>query len=151
MTTRRDFFIHTCQTITLATIAGALQGCGGGSPTSPSAGSPLPLVNGTVVNGTVAVTIDAASPLSAVGGVALVQTNVGNFLVAHTAQGSFTAMTAICTHQTCTITGFESQVFVCPCHGSRFSTTGAVVTGPAVTSLRQFATQFSNNVLTIAV
>jgi len=149
MTTRRDFCIHAGQAITLASIAGVLPGCG--SPTSPSTGLPLPLVNGTVVNGAVAVTIDASSPLLAVGSAALVQTNVGNFLVAHTAQSSFTAMTAICTHQTCTITGFESQTFVCPCHGSRYNTSGVVVTGPAISSLRQFATQFSNNILTIAV
>ena len=149
MTTRRDFCIHACQALSIAGVAGALQGCG--SPTSPSAGSPLPLVNGTVVNGTVAVTIDASSPLVAVGSAALIQTNLGDFLVAHTAQSSFTAMTAICTHQTCTITGFESATFVCPCHGSRYNTSGVVVTGPALSSLRQFATQFSSNVLTIAV
>jgi Rieske Fe-S protein len=103
------------------------------------------------VNGAVTVTIDAASPLSAVGSAALVQTNGGNFLVAHTAQSSFTAMTAICTHEACTITGFESQQFVCPCHGSRFNTNGVVVMGPAVSSLRQFPTEFSNSVLTFAV
>jgi cytochrome b6-f complex iron-sulfur subunit len=149
MTTRRDFCIHACQTISLASIAGALQGCG--SPTSPSADSPLPTINAAVVNGAVAVTIDAASPLSAVGGAALVQSSLSNFLVARTAQSSFSAVTAVCTHQGCTINGFENQIFVCPCHGSRFSTSGAVVAGPATRALQQFATEFSNNVLTIDV
>src|SRR6266705_1612442 len=127
MTTRREFCIHACQTISLASVAGALQGCGG-SPTSPAAASPLQSGNGTIVNGAVLVTIDAASLLSAVGSAALVQTAVGNFLVAHTAQSSFTAMTAICTHEACTTTGFESQTFVCPCHGSRYNTSGVVLT-----------------------
>jgi cytochrome b6-f complex iron-sulfur subunit len=149
MRTRRDFCIHACQTISLASIAGALQGCG--SPTSPSADSPLPTINAAVVNGAVAVTIDAASPLSAVGGAALVQSSLSNFLVARTAQSSFSAVTAVCTHQGCTINGFENQIFVCPCHGSRFSTSGAVVAGPATRALQQFATEFSNNVLTIDV
>jgi Rieske Fe-S protein len=61
----------------------------------------------------------------------------------------FTAMTAICTHETCTITGFESQEFVCHCHGSRFNTNGAVVLGPAVSSPQQFPTQCVNSALTI--
>jgi cytochrome b6-f complex iron-sulfur subunit len=150
VTTRRDFCIHACQTISLATVAGALQGCGG-SPTSPSAVPSLQTINGTIVNGAVAVTMDAASPLSAVGGAALVQSTAGNFLVSRTAQSAFSAVTAICTHQGCTINGFESQTFVCPCHGSRFNTSGVVLGGPAVLPLRQFATGFSNNVLTIAV
>jgi cytochrome b6-f complex iron-sulfur subunit len=149
MTTRRDFCIHACQTISLASIAGAFQGCG--SPTSPSADSPLPTINAVVLNGAVAVTIDAASPLSAVGGAALVQSSLSNFLVARTAQSSFSAVTAVCTHEECTINGFENQIFVCPCHGSRYSTSGAVVAGPATRALQQFATEFSNNVLTIAV
>jgi cytochrome b6-f complex iron-sulfur subunit len=150
MTTRRDFCIHACQTISLATVAGALQGCGG-SPTSPSAESPLQTINGTIVGGAVAVTIDAASPLAAAGGAALVQSAAGNFLVARTAQSSFSALTAICTHQGCTVNGFENQIFVCPCHGSRYNTSGAVVAGPATRALQQFATEFSNDVLTIAV
>ena len=44
----------------------------------------------------------------------------GTFLVARTAQESFSALTTICTHQTCTISGFDNTNFVCPCHGSRF-------------------------------
>ena len=39
--------------------------------------------------------------------------------------------------------------YVCPCHGSQYSTSGAVLNGPATQPLRQFATQFTNNVLTI--
>jgi cytochrome b6-f complex iron-sulfur subunit len=148
MSTRREFCIHACQAITLAGIAGLVEGCSG-SPTAPGGAPSLQAVNGTVVNGTVSVTIDAASPLAAVGSAALVQTTVGDFLVTRTAQNSFTAVTATCTHEACTITGFENQAFVCPCHGSRFSATGAVLTGPAFSPLRQFATQFANNVLTI--
>ena len=80
---------------------------------------------------------------------ALVQAGAGNFLVARTGQDTLTALTAICTHEGCTITRYRSSTYGCPCHGSEFSTSGAVKSGPATTSLRQFSTQFVNNVLTI--
>jgi cytochrome b6-f complex iron-sulfur subunit len=51
--------------------------------------------------------------------------------VVHGEQGFF-AMTAICTHLGC-LTQYEKEhnrIF-CPCHGSRFSLTGEVTTGPA--------------------
>ena len=44
-----------------------------------------------------------------------------------------------------------TRVYVCPCHGSEFNTSGAVVQGPATSSLRQFPTTFANNVVTISV
>ena len=93
----------------------------------------------------------ASSPLSSVGGAALVQSSSGNFLVARTAQDAFTALTAVCTHEACTVSGFQNQAYVCPCHGSRYSLSGTVLQGPAPASLRQFATRFANNVLTITV
>jgi cytochrome b6-f complex iron-sulfur subunit len=74
-----------------------------------------------------------------------------NPAVAHTGQDSFTALTAICTHEQCTVTGFDNQRYVCPCHGSQYDTSGWVVNGPAPTALRVFPTQFSNSVLTFTV
>jgi Rieske Fe-S protein len=109
------------------------------------------LVNGNVSGSTVVVQIDSSSPLAAVGGAAMVRSSGGTFLVARTGQDSFSALTTICTHQTCTITGFDSTNYVCPCHGSRFTTTGRVINGPASAPLRSFAAQFSNNVLTISL
>jgi cytochrome b6-f complex iron-sulfur subunit len=104
-----------------------------------------------VVNNAIALTIDASSPLNAVGGAALVQTSAGPFLVAQTSAGSFTALTAVCTHQGCTVSGFQSSQYVCPCHGSTYSTSGAVIQGPAPSPLRSFATRFAAGVLTITV
>ncbi len=60
-------------------------------------------------------------------------------------------MTAVCTHEGCAVSGFANSVYVCPCHGSEFNTSGAVVQGPATSSLRQFPTTFANNVVTISV
>ena len=111
----------------------------------------MSIVNGSASSGAVVVQIESASPLATVGGAAQVRSSGGVFLVARTAQESFTALTATCTHEACTVTGFDSSAFICPCHGSRFNTSGRVLTGPATSSLRTFATQFSNNVLTITL
>jgi cytochrome b6-f complex iron-sulfur subunit len=133
--TRRTF---CAQTATLAIFGGALgailEGCSSNSPTSPSNAAALPTVNGTAVGGGFTLTIDASSPLSPVGSAALVQTAIGDFLVAHTAQTSFVALSAICTHQTCVITGFGNQEYVCPCHGSTYDINGRVLGGPAPAS-----------------
>src|ERR1700674_3377536 len=146
--TRRTFCTRAA---TLAMFGGALgtilQGCS--SPTSPSTVPALPIVNGTRVSGGITLTIDASSPLLAVGNAALVQTAIGDFLVAHPSQNSFVALNAICTHQTCTITGFGNQNYACPCHGSTFDINGRVLGGPAPAALHQYATQFNNGVLTI--
>src|SRR5207253_7587110 len=84
-----------------------------------------------------------------VGGAVLVQSSAGNFLVSRTAPDTFAALTAVCTHEGCTITGYESSTYTCPCHGSQFSTTGGVLRGPAGRSLQSFATTFANGTLTI--
>jgi Rieske Fe-S protein len=95
----------------------------------------------STVNNAVVLTIDASSPLSSTGSAALVQSSRGSFLVARTSQNSFAALSAICTHQTCTITGYANQTYVCPCHGSEFDTSGRVLGGPAPAPLPSYATQ----------
>lgn len=150
MDTRREFCARTCQAVSLLAINSLVQGCGG-NPMSSSAAPPLSTATGTVSGGTVTVTIDAASALGSVNGAALVTTAAGSFLVARTGQDTFTALTALCTHEGCTVSGIENQVYVCPCHGSRYSSAGSVLQGPATTALRQFSTRFANNVLTITL
>jgi len=147
---RRTFCVQACQVASCLTLGGLAAACGGGG-SSPSNVPQLTTVNGTVSGTTVQVQIDSSSPLAAAGGAAMVRSSSGAFLVARTAQESFSALTTICTHQTCTISGFDNTNFVCPCHGSRFSTAGRVVNGPANAPLRSFATSFSNNVLTISL
>jgi cytochrome b6-f complex iron-sulfur subunit len=150
---RREFCIQTCQAATLLTFGGALgailEGCSSGNPFA--SGEQLDRIQTTVTNQTITLTIDASSPLSPVGGAALVQGSGRSVLVARTAQDTFVAVTAICTHESCTITGFSNQVYTCPCHGSQFGVNGNVMRGPAATSLGQFQTQFANDQLTITL
>ena len=77
----------------------------------------------------VVVQIDSSSPLAAVGGAAMVRSSGGAFLVARTGPESFSALTTVCTHETCTITGFDSANYVCPCHGSKYDISGRVFKG----------------------
>ena len=150
LATRREFCRRACRAVSLLTIGAAVPACGG-STTSPSSAPALPSVSGALVSRTLTITVDAASPLAAVGGAATVTVSSGTYLVARTAQSTFTTVTAVCTHEGCTVSGFANSLYVCPCHGSEFSTSGAVVQGPASSPLRQFPTTFQNNVVTISV
>jgi menaquinol-cytochrome c reductase iron-sulfur subunit len=66
------------------------------------------------------------------------------------AAAGFVAMTAVCTHLGC-LTRYEAEndVIFCPCHGSRFSTDGAVVNGPAPVPLPRLALTLDNGVLVV--
>ena len=148
--TRREFCAHACQAASVLAL-GTVVGCGD-SGTSPSSTSAPPLASaaGTVAGRVVSVTV-AGSALATVGSAATVQTALGTFLVSRTGQDTFVALTAVCTHEQCTITGFDGSRYVCPCHGSQYNTGGSVVTGPATRPLQQFSTAFAAGVLTFTV
>jgi len=151
--TRRQFFLRTTQAGTFVLISGALaellESCNVNDPQTFNEPI-LPVINASG-SSSITLTIDSSSPLAAVGSAALVRYSGGSLLVAHTAQSSFVAVTAICTHQGCEITGYSNQTYTCACHGSQFDTSGQVVRGPAQTALRSYATAFSNNQLTITL
>ena len=153
--TRREFCAGACWAASVAAFAGILgtilEGCA--SPTSPSNVSALAAVSASVASRTLSLTVGASSPLASVGSAVLVESTLGFFLVARTGQSTFAALGSTCTHQTCTITGFGSGTYVCPCHGSQFDTNGHVVAGPAPFALPFYATQFNpaTNVLTFTV
>jgi cytochrome b6-f complex iron-sulfur subunit len=150
--TRRDFCAGACRAASGLAAGVAASACGG-SPTGPSgSGAPaLAVINATVVNGTITLVIASGSPLSNVGGAARVATSSVSVLVSRVSEVAFTALTAICTHEGCTITGFQNARYVCPCHGSRFTTSGTVASGPASQPLKSFATQFAGDTLVITL
>ena len=146
MPTRREFCACCSKAAGLLAI-GAVTGCGG-SPTSPSSNaSPLASVSGTVSGRVVTVPVSSGA-LASVGGMAITQTSLGNFLVTRTGTTSATVLTATCTHEGCTVSNFSGSQFVCPCHGSTFSTSGTVVQGPANRSLQQFTAQATDATVT---
>ena len=151
--TRREFCLNACQAASFVALGGALatilQGCSSNDPLS-SSGS-LSKIQATAVNGTITLAIDTNSPLATIGNAAQVQYGNGTLLVVRMAQDTFAAVTAICTHQGCTIAGYGSQIYTCPCHGSQFDANGQVKKGPANSPLRKYQTGFANNHLTITL
>jgi cytochrome b6-f complex iron-sulfur subunit len=147
---RRRFCARACQAVSGATLAFA--GCGGGdSPTSPTSRAvDLAVVTGRFSGSIVDVDI-AGTALAAVGGAVLVQSVAGVFLLARTGDATYSAIDAICSHESCTVTGTDGAVYVCPCHGSRYDRNGRVVQGPASAALRRFATTFASGVVTITL
>jgi len=86
--------------------------------------------------------------------------NVGNSVVqsgvivvrlaAGNTASSFTAVQVSCTHEGSAINYNTGQgVFICPNHGSRFSTNGTVILGPASSNLRQYNISVVGNSLNV--
>jgi Rieske Fe-S protein len=142
-TDRRQF----CQSLVAVALGASFPACGGGgnSPTSPSGSSNLPVLTGTASGSTVTVAVDSV----ATGSAALVTGGSVAILVARTGADTFTAFSATCTHEACTITNWSAPNFLCPCHGSMFTTAGQVARGPATRALTQYATSLSGSTLTI--
>ena len=151
--TRRTFCVKACRAASVAaagTALGAAFDACSGVPGSGVNAQNLPIINGTFANAAITVSVAGASPLAAVGALAIVTSPGGNVLVARTSATTFNALSAACTHAACTVSDFSGQTFVCPCHGSEFDVNGRVVNGPAVVGLSQFPTTFNGTVLTIA-
>jgi cytochrome b6-f complex iron-sulfur subunit len=153
---RRSFCTHGCLSAAAVAIGALTAACGGGGndSTSPggsgSTGNPLASVTGDVAGRLVSVPVEG-SPLSTVGGAAIVRTSLGNYLVARTTQESFSALTAVCTHEGNQITNFTGSQFACTFHGSMFNASGTVARGPATRPLTSYPTTFSGNTVTFTV
>jgi cytochrome b6-f complex iron-sulfur subunit len=97
------------------------------------------------------VTIDLSAPANAAlntpGGSKVVQD-----ILVFNANGSFLALSSICTHQGCTV-GYDPAAnnIKCPCHGSAFTNTGSIVNGPAASPLQSYPVTKSGNILTISL
>jgi len=153
--TRREFFVKSARGIAIislpALFSSILESCT--NVNGPQNTDTLPSIQGTLSNGKIVLTIDSSSPLANADSAAKVNYKSGSVLVDRPSGNTFNALSSICTHQSCTIDSFDSgkNQFVCPCHGSRFDEKGKVVQGPAGSPLKQYATQFSGDKLTINI
>jgi len=58
------------------------------------------------------------------------------------------ALDSLCPHQGCHVDWTDTE-FACPCHGSKFSTDGAVTSGPATEALGTYEAQIEGDLVLI--
>ena len=75
---------------------------------------------------------------------------ISNNVIIINLAGTYVALSSICTHEGCSV-GYNNGArnLQCPCHGAVFATSGAVLRGPAQTSLKQYQVDISGNILHI--
>jgi menaquinol-cytochrome c reductase iron-sulfur subunit len=115
---RREFVI-----LGGAAVCAHLAGCAGGPDRSPEWTGPTQF--------------DIGAPTEFKAGVDSRWAQSGGFFVVREGDRLYT-VSSICTHKACPLSAKGSGEILCPCHGSRFSGQGQVVTGPATTSLPRF-------------
>jgi Rieske Fe-S protein len=90
--------------------------------------------------------------LSQPGGSVLVEGKDGDvrMIVIRKADGALVALSLACTHWGCDVDWFAKRAELeCPCHGSRFDTTGKVLEGPADEPLATYPVNEADGVVTI--
>jgi Rieske Fe-S protein len=125
----------------------SLVGCGSkDNDPLPGTGTNNPPASGTgnLFNVDLATELQTVGSSKVTNGVILVR------LAAANVASSFTAVQVACTHEGTSINYNTSQgKFICPLHGSQFSTAGAVIMGPAALSLKKYDVTVEGSVLTV--
>jgi Rieske Fe-S protein len=155
---RREFFVKSASAIAVISSSGIINtiitSCTN-NPTDPGNSTPLGTIQGIVVNNEISISLGSSSPIANKNTRALVKYNNGNraILVEHNSDDTYKAISGICTHENCIVSAYDagSNVFVCPCHNSRFDLNGNVVQGPASSKLRGYNTRVENNSLIITL
>lgn len=134
--TRRAVLTSACAALGLAASAAAAL-----PAAAESAVRRLP-------DGRLAVQVRRIPELTQVGGAVRVGTVNGRpVAVARTARG-YSALSLVCPHQGATVVR-DPDGWICPAHGSEFTSTGGLVLGPATRGLPVVRSDFSRGVLTV--
>lgn len=112
---------------------------------------PRPSSGNNVSGGTA--TFDV-SRLSADGQGMLTQTKGSDgyaIMIIRIAPGEYRALSTRCSHEACDVNTPENGLIFCACHGSRFSLTGTVLTGPATRNLKAYDLTYNTTANTVTV
>jgi cytochrome b6-f complex iron-sulfur subunit len=145
---RKDFIEKVGLSAASILIFGCMQGCS--KSDSPAPTPPPPSNNNPpkAIDFTINITTNPYTSLNTAGGFYVDKTN--NIIIARTLTDDFLAVSSLCTHQQVTLDFQPSNNrFYCSGHGSAFSTTGAVLGGPAASALKQYKTTRTGNSLRI--
>lgn len=123
---RRDFFAKSA--LAAAALLAA-QACGDGQIGPPAAqsvaGDPL-----LPLGGPVTIKLSDFPELATTGVIVAIPKER---TVMRTGPSTFLGLSRLCSHQQCDI-DIKGDHFECPCHGSQFTATGAVIRGPNIAS-----------------
>lgn len=102
----------------------------------------LPTGNGVVID----LNATSSEALGTVGGYIY----SGELIVFRTGENAYRAVAKACTHQNCPISyDHANGNLPCSCHGSKFTTAGTVINGPATTNLESFTVKLEGSTLKI--
>ena len=135
---RHEFFLHAATAASALIFSRSLAGCSDNADQPPAPG----------LDFTLNLSEQANQALAAPGGYVF----SNGVLVAHTSGGEFVAVGAKCTHEgTLLVYKSAENQFYCPLDLSRFSVTGAVVSGPATQSLTRYKVTALNGATSLRV
>ena len=132
-------------------------GGGGGSGTSDAGTTPTPVGPGLERCGTqlcLPLGDAANAALRDVEGSRVFDIDGRKLIVVRITSTTFVTLSAVCTHQGCTVRySTSADDLECPCHGARFSTDGAVKVGPATSPLAKYVTTYdaAANIVTVTL
>lgn len=132
----------------------ALSACGGGGGATTADAPPPDSPGGSCPTNELCLdtTKPAYSTLANVDGSVVVSTQSDTIIVVRTSATTVAALSAICTHQGCTV-GYRAslKLLLCPCHGAEFSMTGQVVRGPAAVPVKAYQASVSGTLVTVVL
>jgi Rieske Fe-S protein len=126
---RREFLKIINASLGAGAVAVALPACGGGGGVDGSV---------TVLNGQAVLPFSQFPALMSAGGGVVVSASGTPVAVIRTGATTVAALSGVCTHAGCTVNYNGNSDLYCGCHGSMFSSTGAVLVGPARSPLQRF-------------
>jgi nitrite reductase/ring-hydroxylating ferredoxin subunit len=91
-------------------------------------------------------TLPSYAPLNGIGGSVKCSVPGDTLIVIRTSATVVTTLSDICPHARCAVRYDPTpQLLVCPCHGSQFRLSGAIVRGPSTKPLKLYTTVFDTN------
>jgi len=136
---RHEFFRLVGVSVGAIVLQQCLSGCGTGKDPAP-----VDITQNFAVN----INNTAFKPLQNVGGFV----RMNGIIIARTQQGGFIAVSQACTHQGTNVNYvLADNTFLCPNHGSVFTSKGEVQKGPATKPLTLYRTSFDPSTGEISV